>query len=110
MLPIESCIWMLEEASKRGSPIRQLTWQSDYPWNDEQLFEKTSKFPLSSLDLSGLRFRVPLEAIFTRFDRPTLKHFHFGRLTWSKHMTSVMREIDGYCDWSSVEDGTFIEE
>lgn len=53
----ETCIWMLEEASRKGSPVRQVKWQSDFPWN-EGLFKKTSDFPLSSLDLSGLKFGV----------------------------------------------------
>lgn len=67
----ETFLWMLEIASRKGSRVRQVKWQSDFPWNDG-LFKRISDFPFSSLDLSGLKFGVLLGTVFTHLDMPTL--------------------------------------
>ena len=93
------CISLIKEATRKGGVINQLALMTEILSCDQALFETIAGLPLTSLDLSGVRFGIGLRTIWKYFNLPTLQHIHLSQVTWSDNVLDLLRSLKFDQNW-----------
>ncbi|BCR90933.1 uncharacterized protein ACHE_60819A [Aspergillus chevalieri] len=103
------CISLIKEATRKGSVINQLALTTEILSFDQALSETIAGLPLTSLDLSGVKFGIGLRTIWKYFNLPTLQHIHLSQITWSDDMLDLLRSLKFDQNWVYLAEEHIVE-